>query len=427
MTYNDVIDLIQSAEHHWTMNNTNNDRIGSASMTNQAGGSFVAVPITTSGERTHSLQFDDDGQRRGTADQLDMNVSEQQRRSVGGGVEISGEIPPRPITIWKEGGGQANIACFLGYGGQIAGQLIENAPFFSMQGFGLSAALDRPYHWMVTFSGNTFNNRFRLFVDGVQVSTYLPTNQQPNNPTLFPHSVDIFWGDSDVTLAVGGRSVNFDGMINNNSVVRVADWASWFQQELTPTEVRTLFEAGARPFTVITSDTQANMQTQVDALGALPNYPLCLEVADVSGGGDLDLTFDGVTFDTLASLHIRWLGTGTLTLTLTNGSNPDFSKIHTPNGGSVIEDVSPLLEFTGLQPNTEVRAYVGTDPVTATEISGIENSGTSFSFNHSVAGQAGYIVIASIGFVNQQINLTYSSNDQSIPIQQQVDRNYSNP
>lgn len=86
------------------------------------------------------------------------------------------------------------------------------------------------------------------------------------------------------------------------------------------------------------------------------------------------------------------------------------------------------LSFEGLQPGSEVRAYVGTDPSTAVEIGGIESvSGTTWSFSHSSAGQTGYIHIVNLGYEDVWIPRTYASSDSTLLIQQVVDRNYSNP
>ncbi|MBT9137031.1 MAG: hypothetical protein DDT34_02117 [Firmicutes bacterium] len=84
------------------------------------------------------------------------------------------------------------------------------------------------------------------------------------------------------------------------------------------------------------------------------------------------------------------------------------------------------VELTGLQPNTEVRAFRGTDPSTAVEIAGVENTSGTFTFNHSIGGQQGYIVIASLGFENITLPITYSASDVSFPIQQRADRNFNN-
>jgi hypothetical protein len=84
------------------------------------------------------------------------------------------------------------------------------------------------------------------------------------------------------------------------------------------------------------------------------------------------------------------------------------------------------VQLTGLQANTEVRAYRGTDPATSTEIAGIESTSGSFSFTQSFAGESGYIIIASLGYENINLPITYSATDVSFPIQQRVDRNYTN-
>lgn len=85
------------------------------------------------------------------------------------------------------------------------------------------------------------------------------------------------------------------------------------------------------------------------------------------------------------------------------------------------------FSVTGLQPDSEVRAYVGADPDTSVEIAGIESSGTSFTFYHEHAGQDGYIVVFSLGYEPQFIPVTYSAVASTIPVQQQVDRVFNNP
>lgn len=85
------------------------------------------------------------------------------------------------------------------------------------------------------------------------------------------------------------------------------------------------------------------------------------------------------------------------------------------------------LTLTGLVAGSEVRVYTGSPGGGAVEIGGIENSDTSFTISHSSGGVAGYIIIHSLGYVPLKIELTYSSSDQSIPIQQQIDRVYENP
>ena len=85
------------------------------------------------------------------------------------------------------------------------------------------------------------------------------------------------------------------------------------------------------------------------------------------------------------------------------------------------------LELTGLQEGSEVRFYTGTDPATAVEIGGVESSGTTFSFSHSSGGVSGYYIIHALNYVPYRQLLTYPSADVSYPIQQVLDRSYSNP
>lgn len=86
------------------------------------------------------------------------------------------------------------------------------------------------------------------------------------------------------------------------------------------------------------------------------------------------------------------------------------------------------VELTGLIAGSEVRAYLGTDPNTATELGSIESTTLStFSFTQSNAGSTGYIVVVSLGYKPIYLPITYSATDVSIPIQQVLDRVYSNP
>jgi hypothetical protein len=84
------------------------------------------------------------------------------------------------------------------------------------------------------------------------------------------------------------------------------------------------------------------------------------------------------------------------------------------------------LTLTGLVAGSEVQAYLGTNPATVTSLASIESSGTTFSFNHSVGGQNGYIVIFSLGYQPITLPITYSAENISIPVQQVIDRVYAN-
>ena len=88
------------------------------------------------------------------------------------------------------------------------------------------------------------------------------------------------------------------------------------------------------------------------------------------------------------------------------------------------------LTLTNLQANSEVRVYEG-----LTEIMGVENSLTSFTDTYTVPYANGVftdrtvdIVIHSLGFVPIRLeNITLTRENITIPTQQRIDRNYSNP
>lgn len=184
-----------------------------------------------------------------------------------------------------------------------------------------------------------------------------------------------------------------------------------------------IFEKGCLPGTTITSGTQAVMQTQLDSLAASvrPNEPLNIRIEAVTGDGDLTLTADDITHDPLASVHIQYMGTGTLNYTNTNGADASIGS--TPNGGT-INFINPAsLTVSPLISGTEVRYYTaGTD----TELAGVENSGTSFSSTVDAASVD--IVIHKEDYQNIRIEaVDMSGGDVSVPVQQVFDRQYNNP
>lgn len=87
------------------------------------------------------------------------------------------------------------------------------------------------------------------------------------------------------------------------------------------------------------------------------------------------------------------------------------------------------LELTGLVPGSEIRVYSGsTDPKTI-EITGIESSTDTFTYNYTyVSDIYSDIVIHNVDYVYIRLyNFLLTNKNSSIPIQQQKDRWYSNP
>lgn len=91
--------------------------------------------------------------------------------------------------------------------------------------------------------------------------------------------------------------------------------------------------------------------------------------------------------------------------------------------------VSASITLTGLQANSEVRAYVGStgDPANAIEIAGIELASGNYTFTQSYSGSNGYIQVFNIDYLPIIFEKTYGSVDETITVQQSVDRQYNNP
>ena len=132
-------------------------------------------------------------------------------------------------------------------------------------------------------------------------------------------------------------------------------------------------------------------------------------------------SFDGHKF-TSNTVDINNTSGGTVEVALVGGANA----ITETNDTTITSEIQ--LELTGLQTGSEVRIYTGTPGASAVEIGGTESTtGSTYSITHSSGDVAGFIIIHKTGYEHIKIELTFSSNDQSIPIQQRFDRNYSNP
>ena len=103
-------------------------------------------------------------------------------------------------------------------------------------------------------------------------------------------------------------------------------------------------------------------------------------------------------------------------ITLANGAL--FVGARTDANGTV---TVTTLNLTGLKLNTEVRIF---EAGTTTELGGVENSGTSFTINISESSVD--LVLMSLGYIYQRIESVDTSANLTLPIQQIVDRNYSN-
>jgi len=255
------------------------------------------------------------------------------------------------------------------------------------------------------------------------------TNGNPWEVANFPsHSGNISWGhEGTENLQTGdSRGVdNVDIAFASPTACYYAHWYSVMDVDFTATQIREqMFEKGALADTTIVSDTAANMQLAMDAEAnrVLPDYPCGIEIGFATEG-DFTLTLDNITFNDRCSMPIRYVGANILTVVLANGSDLVESKCGTPYGGTIVFVRPALLTLTGLQNPSEVRVY---EAGTQTEVAGQE-SVTTGVFSATVSVASVDIHIVSLAYKILTLTSVDTTVNVSLPIQQQIDRNYSNP
>jgi hypothetical protein len=99
----------------------------------------------------------------------------------------------------------------------------------------------------------------------------------------------------------------------------------------------------------------------------------------------------------------------------------DANSLNTINSGPNITIESPpsILTLTGLQLNSEIRVYTAG---TFTELAGVENSASTFTA--SIDESFIDIVIFNVQYVPIKLKNIDLNFNVSLPIQQQIDRNY---
>jgi hypothetical protein len=146
---------------------------------------------------------------------------------------------------------------------------------------------------------------------------------------------------------MGGTDVDFAGQ----EETYYAHWTSW-DSAVSDTNIREkLFESGAEPTNTITSDTEANMQTALDAYADTTqgDVPCVFRVEKLTGLGDFELTFDNITFNGRESIQVQYTGPDTLTIVERNGTTFDTDKLSTLQSAgtiTVVQDVVVTITVT---------------------------------------------------------------------------------
>ena len=420
MAYSDDI-LALNPDHHWKFDGNVTDSEGA--LTTTATGLIYTGPALCE-DVTNSMFTDADNDSAQA--NSSSNINGQTNGFIWAGWFMPSEWQLPPVRIVGDGGftegEQLQIA--MGYGNNIVFEFWDSGDLLQIAG-DTPLIPTRHYHLAI---GVTASNELVGYLDGVKQTD---TVDAQAGSGLDARTSGIRWG--------GVQKSNHDSNnpsfgIGSNKLLLVSNkngyynqWATW-NNDLTDTQIREeLFEKGALPHFTVPTGTQIAMQSSLDSISIThrPNVPLCIRIEDVSGGGDLNLLAEGITFDPLASIHIQWMGTGTLTWE--NDSNSDASIYSAPNGGTVIIENPANLTINGIIVGAEVRIYddeIPGDGAHNTELAGTENNGTT-SFVYAHAGATNDIVIQMIatGYEEIKLNHTLTSENQTITLFPKVETN----
>lgn len=313
------------ANHLWPCDGDLLDVIANLDFTN-AGGAFTANPLTEDVTQSYRL----DGTAETATAATDASVQDVTVDYCYTMWFQTDRIQQPPTRLFGDGGQTANNTFFLGFGNSIVAEA-DTDPDISQIGSDIALAASREYALTLIFRDiGSGNSQLEFLIDGVSQGTADVADIMNTGRGGFR----IGGVTNTTTYTIGGTAFQLVSPV----IGRYNMIATFTGTDVpTVTEVReNIFEQGAVPSVTIASDTEANMQTALNALASTvrPNEALNIRVEEVSGGGNLELDADNITHDALASIHVQYMGTGTLTWNNLNGSNGSIGS--TPNGGNIV-------------------------------------------------------------------------------------------
>jgi hypothetical protein len=154
------------------------------------------------------------------------------------------------------------------------------------------------------------------------------------------------------------------------------------------------------------------------------NSPLTMTLNDCTF-----LNYSGTNNVNSSTFHIKRT-TGTVTINITGTGTPASSLSYRTDGATVIIQQQVTVTFDELKDNTEVRVYLNS---TGAELTGIENAtaGSPDNRNFPATIDAATVVdyvIHNVGYEYIRVEaFTWPSVNQTLIIQQRLDRNFENP
>ena len=399
--YADIENL--GADHHWPFDGDSNDVIGSANGTDT---SIAYTASAIAADATNCASMNARSDRISIPTTTTINNSAQARKAVAGWFMVDDVELPH-CRIYGEGNATTNFQFILFAGNSVMLEVRDGATWQIQIYSDIVLVADRYYHLCGVLEGNGYGNEIRFYIDGVEQTAADPSDRQPDDASLAARGVAEF-GNPAGTVGLNGVTLLMNSPGDNVAANQVINghyqhWAAWGDTAdavLTDNEVReTLFERGALADVTISSNTEVNMQTAIDVYADTlrSNAACCIEIEAVSGGGDFTLDLDNITFDPLASIHIRYNGTAD-TLTIRNTNGADCSIVSAPFGGTinVVTEVTVKVTVQDASTKSDIesaRVLLETNPGgvdiidTTTDSNGEAEVTFDYSSDQAVAGK----------------------------------------
>jgi len=417
VAYSDDI-LTLAPDHRWKFDGDSIDDVGALASTDTSV-DFTGTPLCE--DTTNSMFTNADGDQCTSTTSNDTSYATND--ILYAGWFMTNKIQQPPCRLMGDGGTTQSMAIYLGFGNSLIFE-VDYGDTLTLQIYGSTPLeANRKYHLAI---GYTSSNIIVAYLDGVlQTET---TNTSGN--ALATTRGTIKFGGSTATsdFATGGAPLKLvsakSGYYNQ--------WATFNAGIPTQTQIReVLFEKGALADIYLGSGTEASMQSDVETYidgNTYGNAPLTLDIQDVAGGGDLNLTFSNVTFDSKTSIHVRWLGAGTLTLT---NNNSNTSIVAATNGGTV-NIINPTALTIASDPvgylnGAEIRIYddeVSSNSNYDTELSGVEtHNGDTYVYSHNGDTNDIIIQVLKSGYEELILPHTLTSSDETVTVFPVIEEN----
>lgn len=397
--------ITEEPDHYWPMNNAYTDEAARGGVSRpynavQSGTpDFVTTPLMTR-NTTHSFRINQAVESSEIADSIYTNTTNtHSARNIGGWVHfVDNQLTPG--TFMEEGGGVNNYYFIMEPNGRVVINIADDGDYKAQRSADFQFENGRTYHVMLDSDQAASPKVFDLWVDGVK-STAPLAGSLGTKSDMVTHSGDWSFGDADANLDTGGVDIAYAAAFT----MYFSHWGTWSNTgggaPLTEAQIRnSLFRKGALSEHTIGTDTEVNMQTDIETYDSQThaNVPLTYDVEDVTGGGAVELTITDQVWPDEVKFQVRWLGAGTLTVRNSGTSNLVTSKCWSPVDGTIAVIETAGIDVTVKDINTGL-VIEGARVLIEADTGGPLTAGTSIVNSlTNVSGQ----VTAEIDFTSSQ-------------------------